>query len=171
MTLSVKRPSKGLNTRNTQVKHEALSLTIQTFMANVKGFCRQTSGCLFVLGFNATLTAKVISWRSVTHMCFLSWLFHTNTNKTFFPKPRKTFLTCFSRGESRKYAGKKVRFNRVSNLQPLGHESDTLTTDLPGRDDRQTNKQSGKIYIPSIYQCRGMHYKRAKMALRQSTCS
>ena len=27
-------------------------------------------GWLVVLGFNATLTAKVISWRSVTHMCF-----------------------------------------------------------------------------------------------------
>ena len=26
---------------------------------------------LVVLGFNATLTAKVISWQSVTHMCFL----------------------------------------------------------------------------------------------------
>ena len=28
---------------------------------------------LVVLGFNATLTAKVISWRSVTHMCFLAF--------------------------------------------------------------------------------------------------
>ena len=28
---------------------------------------------LVVLGFNATLTAKVISWRSVRHMCFLAF--------------------------------------------------------------------------------------------------
>ena len=28
---------------------------------------------LVVLGFNATLTAKVISWRSVTHICFLAF--------------------------------------------------------------------------------------------------
>ena len=28
---------------------------------------------LVVLGFNATLTAKAISWRSVTHMCFLAF--------------------------------------------------------------------------------------------------
>ena len=28
---------------------------------------------LVVLGFNATLTAKVISWQSVTHMCFLAF--------------------------------------------------------------------------------------------------
>ena len=28
---------------------------------------------LAVLGFHATLTTKVISWRSVTHMCFLGF--------------------------------------------------------------------------------------------------
>ena len=28
---------------------------------------------MVVLGFNATLTAKVISWRSVMHMCFLAF--------------------------------------------------------------------------------------------------
>ena len=28
---------------------------------------------LVVLGFNATLTAEVISWRLVTHMCFLAF--------------------------------------------------------------------------------------------------
>ena len=33
----------------------------------------QKVGGLVVLGFNATLTAKVISWRSVTHMCFLAF--------------------------------------------------------------------------------------------------
>ena len=46
----------------------------------------------------------------------------------FIPKPPSTFPTCFCRGERRKYAGKKVCFNRGSNLQPPGHESDTLTT-------------------------------------------
>ena len=51
----------------------------------------------------------------------------------FFPKPPTTFLTCFCRGERRKYAGKKSRFNRGSNSQPPGHESDTLTTEPPGR--------------------------------------
>ena len=30
-------------------------------------------GWSVVLGFNATLTAKVISWQSVTQMCFLSF--------------------------------------------------------------------------------------------------
>ena len=30
--------------------------------------------CLVVLWFNAMLTAKVISWQSVTHMCFPGFL-------------------------------------------------------------------------------------------------
>ena len=50
----------------------------------------------------------------------------------FFPKPLTTFLACFCRGERRKYAGKKSRFNRGSNSQPPGHESDTLTTEPHG---------------------------------------
>ena len=53
-----------------------------------------------------------------------------------FPKPPTTFLRCFSRGERRKYAGKKVCLKRVSNSQPLVYESDTLTTELPGRGDQ-----------------------------------
>ena len=70
---------------------------------------------MVVLGFNATLTAKVTSrrrWRTC-----VSWLSHTSTNTTFFPKPPTTFLTCF-RGERRKYAGKKVHLKWVSNSQP-----------------------------------------------------
>ena len=51
----------------------------------------------------------------------------------FFPNPPITFPTCFCRGERRKYAGKKSRLNLGSNSQPPGHESDTLTTEPPGR--------------------------------------
>ena len=50
-----------------------------------------------------------------------------------FPKPPTTFLTCFCRGERRKYTGKKSRLNRGSNSQPPGHESNTLTSEPPGR--------------------------------------
>ena len=49
-----------------------------------------------------------------------------------FTKPPTTFLTCFCRGERRKYAGKKSHLIRGSNSQPSGHESDTLTTEPPG---------------------------------------
>ena len=65
----------------------------------------------------------------------------------FFPKPPTTFLTYFCRGERRKYAGKKIRLNRGSNSQPPGHESDTLTTEPPGRGheregvDRETQRE------------------------------
>ena len=51
----------------------------------------------------------------------------------FFPRPPTTFLTCFCRGERRKYARKKSRLNRGPISQPPGHESDTLTTEPPGR--------------------------------------
>ena len=47
----------------------------------------------------------------------------------FFPKPLTTFLTCFYRGERRKYAGKKSRLSRGSNSQPPGDESDKLTSE------------------------------------------
>ena len=50
-----------------------------------------------------------------------------------FQSHRLLFLTCFSRGDSRKYAGKKVRLNRVSNLQPPGDNSEMPTTEPPGR--------------------------------------
>ena len=50
----------------------------------------------------------------------------------FFPKPPTTFLTCFCRGERRKYAGKKSRLNRGSNSQPPGHESTRSPLSHPG---------------------------------------
>ena len=63
------------------------------------------------------LTAKVISWQSC-----VSWLSHTNTNKTFFPKPPTTFLTCFSRGQPWKYAWRKFTStkNQTHNHQVVG---------------------------------------------------
>ena len=45
---------------------------------------------LIVLEFNAILTAKVISWQSVTHLC-LSWLSYTNTETTFLFKATDCF--------------------------------------------------------------------------------
>ena len=94
----------------------------------------QLVGCLVILGFNATLTAKVISWRSVTHDVFPGFLTPVVT-QLFFPKPPTSFLTCFCRAERRKHAGKKSRIIRGSNSQPRGHESDTLTTEPPGWGD------------------------------------
>ena len=86
-------------------------------------------GWLVLLRFNSTLTRRVISWRSMTHV-FPGFLTPVLT-QLFFPKPPTTFLTCFCRAERREYTGKKVRLNRVSNSQPSDHGSDTPTTELP----------------------------------------
>ena len=105
-------------------------------------------GWLVVSGFTATLEAKVISWRSVTPV-FPGFLTPILT-KLFFPKPPTAFLTCFCRGERRKYAGKKSRLNQGSNSQPPGHESDTLTTEPPGRGFVQNDsikRRQSKCYL------------------------
>ena len=61
----------------------------------------------------------------------------------FFPKSPTTFLTCFCRGERGKYAGKKSCLNQGSNSQPPGHESDTPTTEAPGRGGKGLNTGPG----------------------------
>ena len=98
---------------------ERFTFCLDQIHLNVKFFA--CFSWLVVLRFNTTLTAKVISWRSVTHMCFLA--FSPVLIQLFFPKPPNTLIKCFCRGERRKYAGKKVRLNRGSNSQPPGHES------------------------------------------------
>ena len=55
----------------------------------------------------------------------------------FFPKPLTIFLTCFCRGEKRKYTEKKSLLNRGFNSQPSGHESNKLTTEPPGRGTKE----------------------------------
>ena len=82
-------------------------------------------------GFNATFTAKVKSWWYMLHT--FPGLLTPVLTQLFFPKPPTTFLTCFSRGERRKYARKKVRLNQVSNSKAPGQESDTLTPEPPWR--------------------------------------
>ena len=65
----------------------------------------------------------------------------------FFPKSPTTFLTCFCRGERRKYARKKSRLNQGSNSQPPGYESDTLTTEPPGRASTERIDVCGRVSI------------------------
>ena len=73
-----------------------------------------------LLGFNATLTAKVILWRLVTHV-FPGFLTPIHAQIYF-----QSYRLLFSH-ERRKYAGKTVRLNLVSNSQPPGHESNMLS--------------------------------------------
>ena len=92
-----------------------------------------TFGWLVVFGFTTTFTPTVISWWSVTNMSFLAFSHQYSTNTTFFPKPPNIFLTCSSRGESRKNARRKVGLKQVLNSKPPSHESDTLPLSYPGR--------------------------------------
>ena len=79
----------------------------------------------------------------------------------FFQKPPTTFLTCFCRGERRKYAGKKSRLNRGSNSQPPGHESDTFTTEPPGRG--QGLSKTGRYIIRANWEHKLLTIKHADL--------
>ena len=78
-------------------------------LSHIKLAVYKSFAWLVVLGFNASLTSKVISWRPVTHNFIMFPGFLTPVlTQLFFLKPPTTFLTCFCRGERRKYAGKQV---------------------------------------------------------------
>ena len=79
--------------------------------------------------FSDATKMKGIIWTTYVFPGFLKLVLI----QLFFPKPQTIFLTCFCRGERRKYARKKVRLNWRSNSQPPGHESDRLTTEPPVR--------------------------------------
>ena len=101
---------------------------------------------LVVLGFKATLTAKVISWRSVTHMCFLAFS-HQYLHNFSFQSHRLLFSHASAevRGENRPERRVASTGDRTHNHQvmsqtrsPLSHPGgalthyDTLTTfDIP----------------------------------------
>ena len=70
----------------------------------------------FALGFNATLNSEGHIMAVGDAHVFSGFLKPVLS----FPKPPNTFLTCFSRGKTRKYTRKKVRLNRVLNSQPPG---------------------------------------------------
>ena len=85
----------------------------------------------------------------------------------FFPKPPTTFLTCFCRGERRKYTGKESRLNRGSNSQPPGNESETLTTEPPGRGIYTLQNESSQGYTGSA--CLSV-YVSVRVSVHVSVC-
>ena len=86
-----------------------------------------------VLGFNATLTAQVISWWSVTHM-FPGFL--TQVPKLLsFQSHRLLFSHASAEVRGENTPEREIASNRVSSSQPQGHESGMLTTESPGRGD------------------------------------
>ena len=88
---------------------------------------------LVVLGFNATLTAKVIIIMAAGDAHVFPGFLTQVLTQLIFQKPPATFLRCFCRDERRTYAEKKVHFNRGSNSKPADHEFDRLTAEPPGQ--------------------------------------
>ena len=89
----------------------------------------QVVGWLVVLELNATLTAKVISCRSVTHLCFLAFL-HQYLHNIYFQSHRLLFSHASAevRGEITPYRKVASTGDRTHNHQvmsptrsPLSH--------------------------------------------------
>ena len=78
-------------------------------------------------------------------VCFLLFSHHYLHKFFFFPMTLTTFLTSFSKGKRRKYAGHEVLLNQVSNLQPPGYD-DTLTTEPLWRDTRVLEYNAVSLY-------------------------
>ena len=115
-----------------------LYLTISNRIEKVKGISNKNDDLLVVLGFNATLTAKVVSWQLVMNMCFLAFS-HQYYNNFSFKSHRQLFSHASAAVRGENTLGKKVCRNRGSNSQPPGHKSDTLTTEPPGRGTKTMN--------------------------------
>ena len=81
---------------------------------------------------NATLKAEVISWRSVTHMCFLAFS-HQYKHNFSFQSHRLLFSHASAEVRGENTPERKSRLNRGSNSKPPGHEFYTLTPKPPGR--------------------------------------
>ena len=105
-----------------------LSFSNSIFQSLFFGGVVKLVGWLVVLGFNTALTAKVISWRSVTHM-FPGFLTPVLT-QLFFPKLPTSFphASAEVRGKNtleRKFAstGDQTRNPQVMSLtrSPLSH--------------------------------------------------
>ena len=85
-------------------------------LSNIKFVvCKCLKIWLVVLGFNATHSYNNVIIMAVGDAHVFPGFLTPVLTQLFFPKPPTTFLTCFSRGERRKYAGKKVRLNHGSN--------------------------------------------------------
>ena len=93
---------------------------------------------LVVLGFNATLTAKVISWRSVTHMRFLAFS-HQYLHNFSFQSHRLLFSHASPEVSDENTPERKVAStgDRTHNHQvmspthsPLSHPGGTMSYEM-----------------------------------------
>ena len=89
--------------------------TLKLRFANLKYMIHVCPICLHVLGFNAAVTARVISWRSVTHTHVFPGFLTPALTQLSFQSHRLLFshVSAEVRGEN---SPKRVCLNRVSNL-------------------------------------------------------
>ena len=97
------------------------------------------NGWLVVLEFNPTLTPKLISWRSVTHMCFLAFS-HQYQNNFSFQSHRLLFSHASAevRGETtpeRKVASTGDRTHNQQVMSPTRSPLSQPGGDAPGKQD------------------------------------
>ena len=80
---------------------------------------------LVVLGFNATLTAKVMSWRSVMHMCFLAFSHRYQHNFSY-----QSHILLFSHA-SEEVRGENTPERKVASTWDQTHNHQVMTTCSP----------------------------------------
>ena len=84
------------------------------------GSITNSHGWLVVLGFNATFTAKVISWQSVTHMCFLAF-----SHQYYFSFQSNRLL--FSHASSAEVRGENTPERKVASTEDLAHNHQVMS--------------------------------------------
>ena len=80
----------------------------------------------------------------------VSWLSHTSTNSTFFPKPPTTFLTALAEVRGENTPERKCASTGYRSHNHQGHESDTLTTEPPGWANFFLNQCKRKFYSNNV---------------------
>ena len=119
----------------------------------------------WLVGFNVTLTAKVISWSAC--MCFLSFSHQYEHNFLFKATNYFSHKSCFSRGVRRKYARKKyastgyqTHNHQVMSLtrSPLSHPGGAgsrlvipVQTDIVNASNPHFTVHAQKMYYDSFY--------------------
>ena len=104
---------------------------------------RTCIGWLVVLGFNAHLTAKVISWRSETHMCFLAF---SHQYKYTFSFQSHRLLFSHASAEVR---GENTPEGKFTGDRTHNHHVISLASSPPSHSGVSQNMQPGSVFTNS----------------------
>ena len=93
-------------------------------VSSIFSIFNKKAGFLIVLGFNATLTSKVIVIMEVSQAHVFPGFLTPVLTQLFFPKPRLLFSNTYAEVRHENTPERR-RLNCGLNSQPPGHESDT----------------------------------------------